>query len=85
MPEPSSAASEKAPENPLYRAQGLAGLQGQPMSNPMEYLFQSQDGADGFDPGATAMQPGVYEAMSSLEPLSAWVGTIPEFDQTGPR
>ena len=80
IPEPSSAASE----NPFYQTQGLPGFQSQPMSpNPTEYLFQSHGGSDSFGPDPMAMEPGLFEAMSSLEPLSAWVGTIPEFDKPG--
>lgn len=31
-----------------------------------------------FGPDAMSMEPGVFEAMSTLEPLSIRVGTIPE-------
>lgn len=50
----------------------------------MDGLFQSQDGSvDAFGPDPMAMEPGVFEAMSSLEPLSAWFGTIPEYENPG--
>ncbi|KAF4124972.1 Fungal trans [Geosmithia morbida] len=55
-----------------------------PQPQPMEYLFQSQaEGVDAFGPDPIAMAPGVFEAMSSLEPLSAWMGTINEYDVPG--
>jgi hypothetical protein len=52
----------------------------QPPTNPVEYLFQFHGGLEGFGPGPMAMEAGVFEAMSTLEPLSAYVGTIHEYD-----
>ena len=85
-PQTPSASSEKAPENPFYRSNSFSGFYNQPVSTPEGFLFQSHGGIDSFGPDPMAMEPGVFEAMSSLEPLSAWVGTIHNFDPPhGPR
>jgi hypothetical protein len=88
-PEPTSAMPEKAPENPFLPGPVLSNYQppppiSPPTRAPADYLFQSQGGADSFGPDPMAMEARGFEAMSSLEPLSAWVGTIPEYDQLDP-
>ena len=83
-PEPTGAASDHIPGSPFYGAQGLPGFPGRPISSPADYLFQSQGGIDTVEPDPMAMEPGLFEAMSSLEPLSAWVGTIPKFEAPEP-
>lgn len=85
----------KVEENSFYNPAGMPEPFGQPQQQPQpqqqqpqqpqqadagltDYLFQPQ--SDGFGPDPGAMGPGVFEAMSSLQPMSAWVGTINEFD-----
>lgn len=89
QPEPTSAMPEKAAENPFLQGPVLSNYQPPPPTSnpthaPADYLFQSQGGADSFGPDPMAMEARGFEAMSSLEPLSAWVGTIPEYDQLDP-
>lgn len=71
-------------EKPSYFGpQPLRSLPPQHLHNTKEYLFQSEGGDDTFGPDPTLMEPGAFEVMSSLEPLSAWVGTIPDFENQG--
>ena len=47
-----------------------------------EYLFQSPgNGVQGFSSEHNGLNPDMFEAMSTLQPLSAWVGTIPDYSQ----
>lgn len=84
-PEMAGTPSEKAASQPFYDAQNVSGFSSQPQSQPTDYLFQSHPGVDTFGaPDPMAMEACVFESMSTLEPLSAWVGTIHEFDPPGP-
>jgi hypothetical protein len=75
---PSSTASGATPPPNHFFADVSAPHQ--PPTNPVEYLFQFHGGLEGFGPDPMAMEAGVFEAMSTLEPLSAYVGTIHEYD-----
>ncbi|KAI6782352.1 Nitrogen assimilation transcription factor nit-like protein [Emericellopsis cladophorae] len=84
-PDPTSAVPEGPAQSPFYAAHRSNSFHGIPLTNsptPSTDLGPQQHrGFDTFGPSdTTAMEPGMYEAMSSLEPLSAWVGTIHNFD-----
>lgn len=76
---PSSTSSGAGPTPSHFFADVSAGHQ--PLTTPVEYLFQFPGGFEGFGPDHMATEAGVFEAMSTLEPLSAYVGTIPDYDQ----
>lgn len=80
---PSEASMPEMPEMPEV-AYGPP-VQGEPLQPPptgTEFLFQAPiNGTEGFNPEPNGLDAGVFEAMSTLQPLSAWVGTIPEYNQ----
>lgn len=53
-----------------------------PQSQQVRQLFQSPLAED-FGAESMAMNPGVYEAMSALEPLSVRVGAIHDSNTQG--
>lgn len=63
--------------NPVYSIPG--NLPNQPPQMPPQQLFQAPWG-DNLGPDSMTVDPGIFEAMSSLEPLSVRVGTIHDAD-----
>ena len=82
-PQPTtSSASSTAPQTPLYGAPDPFQNQAMPQTfDDPGLLFQSQVDVNNFDGSFATMEPAVFETMSNLEPLSAWVGTLPQFGQ----
>ena len=85
MPEAAPQTPAAAAEVPLV--QGIFGTSPiMPMQPPpqqpqhhRDHLFQTP-WATTFQPEAISVHPGVYEAMSSIEPLSIGVGALHELD-----
>lgn len=77
---PSEASMPEMPE--VVYGPPVQGEPSQPPPSGTEFLFQAPiNGTEGFNPEPNGLDAGVFEAMSTLQPLSAWVGTIPEYNQ----
>ncbi|CAH0029873.1 unnamed protein product, partial [Clonostachys rhizophaga] len=77
---PSEASMPEMPE--VVYGPPVQGEPSQPPPTGTEFLFQAPiNGTEGFNPEPNSLDAGVFEAMSTLQPLSAWVGTIPEYNQ----
>ncbi|RFU81837.1 hypothetical protein TARUN_372 [Trichoderma arundinaceum] len=76
---PSAPAPDFHQQSPMYQPVGIPSSQPQP-AHPLFQVPSTQS----YSTHNMAMDPGIFEAMSSLEPLSVRVGALPNTENPNP-